>query len=632
MILAGVAILYVAAHLSWYSATPLGMQPVLDGREILGMVQAMAENRLPPDAFYRAPLYPASLSLLAKAGLAPRFLPVAARWFNGVCHLASAALVFCIAFRIWRTRRAAWLACMLFALNPVVLHFVGDPFDITFAITLFLGGLFFAVGLSSPDRQPIGRNAFWDAMCAGGFMALAALTRPQMLPVVLAWPFWILLVRRDYKAMAGSIAAAGCVLGIFGLINLEQSGRFVILPTQGSYNLWAANRPGAHGRYFVHVTPVTGDDEANPSRIEAEILFLRETGRTPPVDDAEMNRYWRHKFFLHIRQEPLSWIRQMIGKAYALLNDYEQYNNKTYFLHKARSPWLRFNPLGWSWMLFLGAVGAVMGRKRAEVWTLLAMAMLYAAGVLLFFVSARFRLPLVPLLAIMAGGLLSADSKKPTAWLLVPLALTALSLTSLGNTRNTSTVFEDHLLMGRAALAVGQDAEAYEHARAAMALQPSRSEARAVLALARYNMLLADLPDLPSRKELEADLEHVQTLRDRSDDMLFIQGVYLWLLDRNREAVTAWRVVVDRQMKQKDQALGALLLTGYARADDVLFIQSMPDESKSDYLLLAELAAGREDARAVLARRLSGETINLQVQYLSVLFRCAGDGRRKSSD
>jgi len=252
--------------------------------------------------------------------------------------------------------------------------------------------------------------------------------------------------------------------------------------------------------------------------------------------------------------------------------------------------------------------------------------------VLLFFVSARFRLPLVPLLAVMAGGLLSADSKKPTAWLLVPLALTALSLTSLGNTRNTSTVFEDHLLMGRAALAVGQDAEAYEHARAAMALQPSRSEARAVLALARYNMLLADLPDLPSRKELEADLEHIQSLRDRSDDMLFIQGVYLWLLDRNREAVTAWRVVVDRQMKQKDQALGALLLTGYARADDVLFIQSMPDESKSDYLLLAELAAGREDARAVLARRLSGETINLQVQYLSVLFRCAGDGRRKSSD
>ena len=40
------------------------------------------------------------------------------------------------------------------------------------------------------------------------------------------------------------------VLGAFGAFNYVIAGDFRVTPWQGAYNLWAANRPGAHGRYF----------------------------------------------------------------------------------------------------------------------------------------------------------------------------------------------------------------------------------------------------------------------------------------------------------------------------------------------------------------------------------------------
>jgi hypothetical protein len=45
---------------------------------------------------------------------------------------------------------------------------------------------------------------------------------------------------------------------------------------------------------------------------------------------------------------------QLGRKVYALLNDWEQYNNKTYAFHQARSPWLRWNPLSWGVLLVPG--------------------------------------------------------------------------------------------------------------------------------------------------------------------------------------------------------------------------------------------------------------------------------------
>jgi len=109
-----------------------------------------------------------------------------------------------------------------------------------------------------------------------------------------------------------------------------------------------------------------------------------------------------------IWEDPSRWLGLMGRKVAYLFNDWEQYNNLSYGYQKARFTFLRFNPLGWGCLL-LGAFGGLwmgwprMERSRAGAVALLLLA--YAAGLLLFFVSARFRLPLAPLLCVFCGGI-----------------------------------------------------------------------------------------------------------------------------------------------------------------------------------------------------------------------------------
>jgi hypothetical protein len=338
-------LIYTAGFLLWYSATPLGLYPVLDGREILELARRIASDELAPEPFYRAPVYPALLSLLIDAGVAVRDLPFAARVLNGACHLANAALVWEIAILMWRNAGAAALACALYGLNPVALHFAADPLDITFAITLMLAGLVAIIhGLR---RLPDGVR--WWFAAAAVLLSLAALARPQMLTILLMWLGWLaygaLRGRVPHLAIATSIVPAVVILGLMGVVNQHLGGEFRVLPWQGAYNLWAANKPGAHGRYYEQsMRTASYDESANAARIESERLYRR-ANPDGPADPASMSRYWRAQLSAHLMSQPLDWVALLARKAWYLLNNFEQYNNKTYDFHKVRSRWLRYNPL-----------------------------------------------------------------------------------------------------------------------------------------------------------------------------------------------------------------------------------------------------------------------------------------------
>ena len=68
------AAVVLAGHFAWWS-DPLGLAPVLDGRELLLLARAMAAGTLPPEPFYRAPLYPAALAGCMQCGSIRRGCP-----------------------------------------------------------------------------------------------------------------------------------------------------------------------------------------------------------------------------------------------------------------------------------------------------------------------------------------------------------------------------------------------------------------------------------------------------------------------------------------------------------------------------------------------------------------------------
>ncbi|MFH0909521.1 MAG: hypothetical protein V1929_12245 [bacterium] len=621
LILFSITLLYTVGYFTWYGGTALGLRAVLDGKEILYLAQSMARGDISGEPFFRAPLYPATLAILLKAGLPASSLLMAARCFNGCCHLLSTMLIFWMARRVWRKPSAALLSGLVFGLNPVVVYFAADPFDISMGITWLLSGLYFAVAhLQSVPGEPRRRR---DIFLAGLFWSLGALTRPQLTLVAEAWPLIVFVhAGRDrWRPTMAALAAFGIVFGAFGVVNWKVSGTLAFMPTCAAYTLYIGNEERANGRYYTQVMDFpNAPPYANTVMLESEARYAQETGQALPVDRDAMNRHWRAKFFQHVFDQPVAWIRLMAWKTYYALNGYEQYNNKTYSLQRGFSPWLRLNPINWSVVLLLGAGGVIIGFRQAAVRWMAFLVMLYAAGLILFSVSDRYRLPLVPLLAVLAGGWLSGDRKPWPALAAVLIPVGFLSLTSFGNVNDRSTFVEDYILMGHAALEAGRDHQAVAFAEQAVGIAPRRSAPRELLEVARYNLLLAGLPALPDRVDLERRHDQCVALQTYTDKMPYLAGLYAWLLGNGGEAVATWQRLVDENSKEEIQALAALLMADRLRPGDRDRIAYWEPEPAGLILVLAKAAAGDETAKEVLLRHMTREERDAQVRALQQLF------------
>jgi hypothetical protein len=597
-LLCGLVLIYTTGYLLWYSATPLGLYPVLDGREMVASAIRMANDGLPPEPFYRAPVYPALLALAVKAGLPAAELPIFARLLNGLLHMASTMLVWSIARVVWRRTASAFVSAGLFGFNPVVLHFAGDPLDITLAITLMLGGIRSAVASQTAVSVRRGRGRFAHTLSA--------------------------------------LAPAVLILCVFGFVNHEISGDFRILPWQGAYNLWSANKIGAHGRYFEQTAPVHSyDDLANAARLESERLYTSEHPGVAAPDHGQITAYWRARAIERIVSDPLSWGKQMAGKFYYLVNDFEQYNNKTYTLHKARSPWLAPNPIGWSLLLIAGTIGIGFARRSEAIRLIVLCGIAYAAGVLLFYVSARFRLPLVPMLAVCAGVIgdlkqrLTIHTVREAALVLGSAAVIGgVSLFPIAETERHKTYVQDYLLLSRAASQLGVHDRAFAFAQQAAGYDAGMATVIDTLCITGFNAsLLAGGSDPPPRV-IESVQANCQRAASFSDPAARLLGIILWRSGRDEDAVGLWREVIDRGSPEHENLLAALVMVWRLRPADVAQISAIAYTRMSDNLLLALALSGDAQAIQEVAGRFTTEQREIQFRSLRGLF----DVRRRGSN
>ncbi|HVU36584.1 MAG TPA: hypothetical protein VHE61_24300 [Opitutaceae bacterium] len=547
---------YVFAHLLWYLGTPLGRVPVLDEREELSFAHAIVTGTLPAEPFYRAPGYALFLAVLQVGGVPGRAVFPAALIAGALLHVVNAVLLALVAAR-WFDRRAGFAAGLLYGLNPVFIHFAVRASDATPALTAFLAGLVvLAPELDAP--APL-RTRRW--LAASLAWAVATILRPNyflpwLLLPALAW--WVLRQAEPPSSDAGAsrrrppVVAAACGgLVCFALIAIWQyrvCGTPGFLPSQGPYNLWAANAPGANGRYYVQRLSLPAALAVqNPARVESLLLYEQATGRRNATL-AQANPYWRGRFVAYVTRHPLDWLRLLGSKLYALLNDWEQYNNETPAFHIARSPWLRWNPLSWGVLFVLGLAG--VGRLAIErPRTALAAGWIAAAvalSALLFFVSARFRLPLAALAAVLAGGGLAA----PLFWVGRPrrqrftvaaaCALAAfVAFSRFGAVHDPATFVQDHTLLARAAETVGDDATAWTEAEAALALRPDHPDALRLAVSSYFNLLLADAAPPGAEPAWRSAAERL--LASGATDLRPIAALALWRAGETPRALAEWR-------------------------------------------------------------------------------------------
>ena len=552
---------YAFGHLAWYRTTPLGQVPVLDEQENLVLAEAIVRGELPKEPFYRAPGYALLLALLRVPGVSTQGLFPAALVLGVVLHALNAGLAAHLA-RSWFGRGAGLTAGLLLALHPVFVHYATQALDGIAALTFFLGAL-----ACIPWNRDAPRAWRWAA--ASICCATATFVRPNYLLVWCALPIaaWGLTRGTQRRvALAACSAGAAIFAGVAGWQH-RVSGVAGFLPWQGAYNLWAANEPGTHGRYYLQRhTPPSSSGTINPARADSFYLYFQAKG-APPADIAALNGYWRERFIAHVRTDPVAWLAQLLRKTYALLNNWEQYNNKTFAFHQARSPWLRWNPLGWGILFVLGAAGAArLSRDTPRIAAAVALiAGACAAGIVLFFVSARFRLPLGALATILAGGALAAPRfwrawpARAQAVLGVALVLVAtLTFSRFDGVADPKTMVEDHALIARAASTIDQHAVAWAEATAALARHADHPDARFVATAAYFNLLVRDqavAADEPRWREICARL--LASPGNTPRELRAIAAVAQWRGGNAAAAIDEWQ-----RLGASPSAVAARLLAG----------------------------------------------------------------------
>jgi tetratricopeptide (TPR) repeat protein len=139
-------------------------------------------------------------------------------------------------------------------------------------------------------------------------------------------------------------------------------------------------------------------------RQDATELAERALGRS--LTPAEVSSYWANRALAFITAEPGRWLA-LTGRKVALLwNRSEMLDTESQETYEDASPLLAvLAPIGHFGVVvplaFLGVLAAWPERRR--LWPLLALLAAYAASVVAFYVFARYRFPMVPILLLFAA-------------------------------------------------------------------------------------------------------------------------------------------------------------------------------------------------------------------------------------
>lgn len=578
--------LYAAWFLFYFWQTPLGLTPVLDGAENVRLAEDIYQNTLAKEPFYRSMLYPAFLAIFRFMGFPIGDLNSIAAITGLIFHGLNALLVSFLSFLLWKNSGAALAALLFYGLYPPALHFAVDPLDITMALSFLLLSMIFSV----QALQDNGKNS--QAVFAGFFIGFGALARANLLPAAAVWFVFLFFKKMRYRAAIALISLMVPLLA-GGILNHWHGGHFRILPWQGAFNLYAANNQHANGKYFQQRFLLTDRElGTNPARLESEIAYRQITGAGFPYDIDQFNQFWREQTIGQIREAPLSWLKLMLKKCYYLVNNFEQYNNKTFSFHKQLSPVLRYNPLCFGLIIILASITFVNCKIESQHKLIIQAIVFLSFGILAFYVSARFRMLLVPFLVALSAGVFALPQQalrgKKTFLALIFSAVVTFS--AFAGATDISTWNSDRLLIAHACARLGRPWEQMHWASEVLQNHPQNIQAIRLKIVAFTNLALAgELKDPQKWHLVTRELQFLEKNQLYFQDSIFLQGCYQYRFNRNRDdAVQLWQTGLE-QTKQKDLFFAALIAADSIEVNDEILEMAQ----KSPFLWYVLVRSGK---------------------------------------
>jgi Flp pilus assembly protein TadD len=356
-----------------------------------------------PVPFFVSPLYIyflAAIHALSGGSL------LAAKVVQIVLGTAAVGLMFA-AVRRFAGTQAAWITALFLALTGtltfhevVILQAALDPF--LTALALFL--LARALTLEGPNASKV------KTAMAFGFTGLAlglfALNRPNVLlcaaALVILLPF-VEGFRRGLTCAGALILGCGLAIAPATFRNLAVSREPVLISSHGGLNFYIGNNATADGTYH-HIKDITPSIEGQAR--DAKKVAEAAEGRT--LTTTQVSRHFARLAFAWMREHPADAARLFLRKLAFTVNAEEITLDYSYaYYSREKTSVLTFLFVGAGLLVPLGLVGLAVRAMSAPhsflIWA--SFVPVYALSIAIFFVSARYRLPLLIPLAAGAGML-----------------------------------------------------------------------------------------------------------------------------------------------------------------------------------------------------------------------------------
>ncbi len=249
------------------------------------------------------------------------------------------------------------------------------------------------------------KPTLWSCFALGLFAALSIITRPEFLPFSIAAFIWLVLIwiRRQKNPKKTVFYLSLLLAGFFSIaspvlfLSHHLMGKASLVPYSGGLNLYIGNNPNYKETINIR-----------PGRTWQKLTEL--PANYGIKDTFKQDRFFLDKALDYIHTQPASFLKGLLYKSALFLSSRETPRNLDIYIFRKWSSLLKIGlwklgrfgfPFGL--LLPLAVTGLIFNWRKvcAPLWLFL---ILYPASIILVFVASRYRIPTIPLIAVLAAA------------------------------------------------------------------------------------------------------------------------------------------------------------------------------------------------------------------------------------
>jgi len=305
------------------------------------------------------------------------------------------------------------IASLIWAFWATAIYYESEFLIPVLIIPLNLLALYLLVGAIKSGR--------WNpqsALAIGLILGLSAIARPNILIFVaglVLWAFWRCPFpgrarKKRWIPIAAMIAGVLLPVLVVTIHNATVGDDFVPIAYQGGVNLYLGNNPDADGLTMM-MPDIRLTETVDWTEFVRATDSIAQVQSGRPLKPSEISNFWIGKTIDSVLAHPGAEIKLLGKKLYYFWCGFENGDNTDIYRHVKYSTLLRIGL--WHWVIWfpLGIISAfglwgmwTTRRRGRKVELLNVFVWVYMISVVGFLVTARHRLPVVPLVVIFAAA------------------------------------------------------------------------------------------------------------------------------------------------------------------------------------------------------------------------------------